>query len=119
VEAVRAPREEAAARAPAAAEKEPAAEREPAVTERGPAKVEREVTAREVTAGPPATRGAEALVSILLNRAAALEAAALGGAVIQSPAISLESLMTINVVALTSRRKTNSKRAFQEKACHP
>ena len=89
-------------------------ERELAMVERELAMVEREVTAR-ATAGLPATRGAEALVSILRVRAAAaLGAVALGGVVIPLLARSWESPMKINVAAQASRRKTNSQEARQE-----
>ena len=61
--------------------------------------------------GLPATRGAEALVSKLPAKAAALVAAVSEGVGVLLLARSLVSPTMTNVVTLASRKKTNSKEA--------
>ena len=106
----------AAARAPAERDEavaegdEAAAERERAAAEREGTE-ERETPAKEVRMGLPATRGAEALVSKLPAKAAALVAAVSEGVGVLLLARSLVSPTMTNVVTLASRKKTNSKEA--------
>ena len=71
----------------------------------------RETPAKEVRMGLPATRGAEALVSKLPAKAAALVAAVSEGVGVLLLARSLVSPTMTNVVTLASRKKTNSKEA--------
>ena len=99
----------AAARAPAERERA-AAEGERAAAE-GEGTEERETPAKEVRMGLPATRGAEALVSKLPAKAAALAAAVSEGVGVLLLARSLVSPTMTNVVTLASRKKTNSKEA--------